>query len=62
MKRNLEHINDLVNTIEYKTQLIGRDARLNSGIRATYIMGIIIGFIVTWIIIAVPILYYKGGI
>lgn len=62
MRKNIEHINDLTNTIGYKTQLIGRNERLTSGVRETRLKGILIGFIITCIVILLPILYYKGGI
>jgi len=62
MKKYIEHINDLTNTIEYKTQIIGRVERLNSGVRETRLKGILIGFIVTCVLILLPIIYYKGGI
>ncbi|RAP54059.1 MAG: tetrahydromethanopterin S-methyltransferase subunit F [Methanosphaera sp. rholeuAM130] len=62
MKKHMEHINDLTNTIGYKTQLIGRNHRLTAGVRATRLEGILIGFITTCIVILLPIIYYKGGI
>ena len=62
MIKSSENITDLVNTIEYKTQLIGRNERLTSGLRETRLKGILIGFIITCIVVLLPIIYYKGGI
>lgn len=61
MKTIMNNIKKVTESIEYKTQLIGRNQRLNSGINNTRITGILIGFILTLIIIGLPILYYKGG-
>ena len=49
-----------VDKIDYKAQLIGRDQRLDSAVGSTRIMGILIGFIITMIVIGIPILYYGG--
>ncbi|RAP51051.1 MAG: tetrahydromethanopterin S-methyltransferase subunit F [Methanosphaera sp. SHI613] len=62
MKKNMENITDIINTVEYKTQLIGRNERLTSGIRETRLKGIVVGFIITCLVILLPIIYYKGGI
>lgn len=62
MKRILNNIDDLIESIDYKTQLIGRNQRLRSGVENTRLKGIFIGFIFTMIIVGLPILYYKGGL
>ena len=62
MKTIMNNIKDLTESIEYKTQLIGRNQRLNVGVHNTRIIGISIGFLLTLIIVGVPILYYKGGL
>jgi tetrahydromethanopterin S-methyltransferase F subunit len=62
MKKNMENITDIINTVEYKTQLIGGNERLTSGIRETRLKGIVVGFIITCLVILLPIIYYKGGI
>lgn len=61
MKIILNNIRKVTESIEYKTQLIGRNQRLNSGVNSTRLTGMIIGFILTLLIIGLPILYYKGG-
>ena len=57
----MNNIKELTRLIEYKTQLLGRNQRLISGINSTRLMGMIVGFILTIIIIGLPIIYYKGG-
>ena len=44
----LDNIGKLVESIEYKSQLIGRKERLVCGVEKTRFKGIIIGFIITW--------------
>lgn len=61
MKTILNNIKEVTESIGYKTQLIGRNQRLTSGVNNTRITGIFIGFILTLIIIGLPVLYYKGG-
>lgn len=61
MKTIMNNIKELTRLIEYKTQLLGRNQRLISGINSTRLMGMIVGFILTIIIIGLPIIYYKGG-
>lgn len=62
MKTILKNIKLLRESVEYKTQLIGRNQRLIQGVESTRIQGILIGFIMTLIIVGIPILYYKGGL
>ena len=57
----MNNIGELVDSIEYRAQLIGRNQRLISGVRSTRITGILIWFICTLIIVGIPILYYSGG-
>jgi tetrahydromethanopterin S-methyltransferase subunit F len=61
MKNILNNIKKLTDSIEYKTQIIGRNQRLSSCVNNSRI-GIIIGFIVTLIIVGIPIIFYKGGL
>lgn len=61
MKTILNNIKQLTESIEYKTQLIGRNQRLTAGVNNTRITGIIIGLIITLILVGVPIFFYKGG-
>ncbi|MDD6285261.1 tetrahydromethanopterin S-methyltransferase subunit F [Candidatus Methanosphaera massiliense] len=61
MKKTMNNIGELVDSIEYRAQLIGRNQRLISGVESTRISGILIGFICTLIIVGIPILYYSGG-
>lgn len=61
MNRLMNNIKNLSESIEYKTQLIGRTQRLKSGVEYTRIKGILFGFILTMIIVAFPIFYFKGG-
>ena len=62
MKKVYEGIDKLTESIEYKTQLIGRNQRLLSGINHSRIKGIAMGFMLTFILIGLPLLYYKGGL
>ena len=61
MKNRLNNIRKLTESIEYKTQIIGRNQRLFSGVNNSRI-GIIIGFIITLIVVGIPIIFYKGGL
>lgn len=61
MVKKLEKIENLCESIEYKTQLIGRDMRLVNSVSSMKWLGIFIGFILTIIFVALPIIYYKGG-
>ncbi len=61
MKNRLNNIKKLTESIEYKTQIISRNQRLISGVNNTRLTGILIGFILTIIIVGLPILFYKGG-
>lgn len=61
MKNTLNNIKKLTESIEYKTQIIGRNQRLISAVGNTR-MGIIIGFILTLIVVGIPIIFYSGGL
>lgn len=61
MKTILNNIKNLTESVEYKTQLIGRNQRLKSGVNNTRITGMLTGFIITIILVGIPILYFKGG-
>ncbi|WP_323737357.1 tetrahydromethanopterin S-methyltransferase subunit F [Methanosphaera sp. ISO3-F5] len=61
MKTIINNIKEVTESIEYKTQLIGRNQRLNSGVHDTRIRGMLIGFMLTVLLVGLPILYYKGG-
>ena len=56
MKDSLDKITVLRKTIEHDTQLMGRNNRLSSGVRSTRVKGFITGFIVTLVILAIPII------
>ena len=62
MKKLYDDIDNLTESIEYKTQLIGRNQRLLSGLNHSRLKGIAMGFVLTFILIGLPILYYKGGL
>lgn len=62
MKIILNNIKNLTEYIEYKTQLIGRNQRLYSGVNNNRILGMAIGFLLTLIIVGIPILFYSGGL
>lgn len=61
MDRILNNIRNLTESVEYKTQLLGRNQRLLSGVSDTQVSGFFIGFIITILIIGLPIIYFKGG-
>lgn len=61
MKQIENNMEDVIDSIEYKTQLIGRNQRLIMAVEKTRLKGILLGFILTLIIVGLPILYYKGG-
>jgi len=56
MKDSLSKITVLRKTIEHDTQLIGRNNRLSSGVRSTRLKGFMTGFVVTLVILAIPII------
>ncbi|MBE6493175.1 MAG: tetrahydromethanopterin S-methyltransferase subunit F [Methanosphaera stadtmanae] len=60
MNKQLKNIKFLVDSIGYKTQLIGRNQRLFIAVDQTR-WGILIGFLFVFIVIGIPIIYYKGG-
>lgn len=62
-KPNIRGLKKTVEQIEYSTQLIGREMRLFSGLIATRIYGMVLGFILALILVGAPILYqfFRGG-
>lgn len=60
MKFILDNMDDLIESIDYKSQLIGRKQRLIAGVEKTRYKGILIGFLVTLVIVGLPILWYGG--
>ena len=54
----LDNIGKLVESIEYKSQLIGRKERLVCGVEKTRFKGILIGFIITLFIVGLPFISY----
>ena len=61
MNKILNNIKQLNESIEYKTQLIGRNQRMLMALEHTRIKGILIGFLITFILVGLPVLFYKGG-
>ncbi len=56
-KPNIRGLRKTVEQINWSTQLIGRDMRLFSGLVATRIYGMAMGFILALILIGGPIAY-----
>ncbi|GAB4309168.1 MAG: tetrahydromethanopterin S-methyltransferase subunit F [Methanobacteriaceae archaeon] len=56
-KPNVRALKNVVEDIKYRTQLIGREQRLFSGLIATRISGMAIGFILAMVLVGLPILY-----
>ncbi|MCD7781794.1 MAG: tetrahydromethanopterin S-methyltransferase subunit F [Methanosphaera sp.] len=54
------NIKTTIDQIDYKCQLIGRNQRLDSAVGSTRFVGIFLGFLVTLIVIGIPIIYYGG--
>ncbi|OED30226.1 tetrahydromethanopterin S-methyltransferase subunit F [Methanosphaera sp. WGK6] len=61
MNTLLKNIGELIDSVDYRVQLISRNQRLIAGIENTRIKGILIGIIFTLLLVGVPIIYYKGG-
>ena len=61
MDKQLKNIKILVDSIGYKTQLIGRNQRLFRAVDQTRLWGILIGFLFVFVVIGIPAIYYKGG-
>ncbi|BDZ69655.1 tetrahydromethanopterin S-methyltransferase subunit F [Methanobacterium petrolearium] len=62
-KPNIRGIRKVAADVKYRTQLIGRDQRLFSGLIATRIYGMAIGFIIAVILVGIPVLWaaYMGA-
>lgn len=55
----MDEIEQLVENITYKTRLITREEILSSTIEKTRIKGLIIGIIIVFIFIAIPLILLK---
>lgn len=60
-KPNVRGIKRVVEDMKYRTQLIGRDGRLFSGLIATRIYGMAMGFILALVLIGLPLLWNAMG-
>ena len=62
-KPNIRGIKKVAEDVKYRTQLIGRDQRLFSGLIATRIYGMALGFILALILVAPFAIWriYFGG-
>ncbi|NYB51410.1 MAG: tetrahydromethanopterin S-methyltransferase subunit F [Methanobacteriaceae archaeon] len=56
-KPNIRGIRKVAADVKYRTQLIGRDQRLFSGLVATRIYGMALGFILAALLVGLPVLY-----
>lgn len=56
-KPNIRGIRKVAADVKYRTQLIGRDQRLFSGILATRIYGMALGFILAALLIGLPVVW-----
>ncbi len=56
-KPNIRGLRKVVEEIKYSTQLIGRGQRVFSGLIATRISGMVIGFLLAIVLIGGPIAY-----
>ncbi|WP_455645312.1 tetrahydromethanopterin S-methyltransferase subunit F [Methanosphaera sp.] len=61
MNNLLKDISELIDSVDYRVQLISRNQRLIAGIENTRFKGMLIGIIFTLLVVGLPILYYKGG-
>ena len=55
-------IQDLVDDIKWKAQLLARETKLSSGVLSTVSMGFAIGFLIAVIMMIGPFFIFKGGI
>ncbi len=60
-KPNVRGIKRVVEDMKYRSQLIGRDGRLFSGLIATRIYGMALGFILALVLIGLPLLWNAMG-
>ncbi|PKL72290.1 MAG: tetrahydromethanopterin S-methyltransferase subunit F [Methanobacteriales archaeon HGW-Methanobacteriales-2] len=56
-KPNIRGIRKVAADVKYRTQLIGRDQRLFSGIMATRIYGMAMGFILAALLVGLPVVW-----
>lgn len=56
-KPNIRGLRKAVEDIKYSAQLIGREQRLFSGLNATRITGMVMGFLLAVILVGGPIAY-----
>jgi tetrahydromethanopterin S-methyltransferase subunit F len=55
-------IQDLVDDIKWKAQLLARETKLSSGVLATVSMGFAIGFLIAVIMMIGPFFIFQGGL
>ena len=55
-------INDLVDDIKWKAQLLARETKLSSGVISTVSMGFAIGFLIAVIMMIGPFFIFQGGL
>ncbi|HNR25517.1 MAG TPA: tetrahydromethanopterin S-methyltransferase subunit F [Methanobacteriaceae archaeon] len=56
-KPNIRGIRKVAADVKYRTQLIGRDQRLFSGLIATRIYGMALGFILALLLVGIPVIW-----
>jgi tetrahydromethanopterin S-methyltransferase subunit F len=55
-------INDLVDDIKWKAQLLARETKLSSGVLSTVPMGFAIGFLIAVLMMIGPFFIFQGGL
>jgi tetrahydromethanopterin S-methyltransferase subunit F len=55
-------VNDLVDDIKWKGQLLARETKLSSGVLSTVSIGFAVGFMIAVIMMLGPFFITKGGI
>jgi tetrahydromethanopterin S-methyltransferase subunit F len=56
------YLDDLVEDIKYKGQLLARETKLSSGVLSTVSMGFFTGFIIALLMMIGPFFIFKGGL
>ena len=56
-KPNIRGIRKVAADVKYRAQLIGRDQRLFSGLIATRIYGMALGFLLALLLVGIPVLW-----
>lgn len=56
-KPNIRGIRKVAADVKYRAQLIGRDQRLFSGLIATRIYGMALGFILALLLVGIPVIW-----